>query len=225
MMRFELRQTKDASFTLHDAHMGECYKSQHAARTESYEVFIRRGIEESPLLTPFSNFTVVELGFGLGTNLSCLLEVAPKKFSHSPMRFFSFEIDTSAFYYFEKNTNLPSYYTYFRESLEKRKMQKPFFNFQYKIIKGDFFKNISFFKDNSIDCIFYDPFSPRTSLESWEKEKIHSLFPKIKTQGRIVSYSVSNIAKDAFTSSGFKIKKASLPSILKKRESIIAIKE
>lgn len=224
-MRFEFCQTKDKSFTIYDSRVGECYKSQHAAHTESYEVFIRRGIEENSLFSSHSPFTIVELGFGLGTNLSCLMERVARLTPSSSIQFFSFEKDLSAFYHLRESSFRTPHYIEFQEAIEKNKTQKPFPKFQYKISRGDFFECISSFEDNSIDCVFYDPFSPKASKESWEKNKIQLLFPKMKQKGRIVSYSVSAIAKEAFTSSGFRVEKSPLPPILQKRESLIAIKE
>ena len=71
-MRFTKVITKDGSETLHDARVGESYKSGHAAATESHVVFLKPGVIDHPKLDRCQPFRILELGFGLGMNFDVL---------------------------------------------------------------------------------------------------------------------------------------------------------
>src|SRR5690606_12672997 len=73
-MRFTKVTTRDGSTTLFDARVGESYKSGHAARTETEAVFLTPGVVEHPQRLSASPFRILELGLGLGTNMTTLYE-------------------------------------------------------------------------------------------------------------------------------------------------------
>src|SRR3989344_1540634 len=77
---YTIQQTKDGSPTLFDREAGQCFKSQHAAKSESRFVFIEPGVLQNPLLHAEEDFRVLEIGFGLGTNFMSLLETMPTEY-------------------------------------------------------------------------------------------------------------------------------------------------
>ena len=62
--------TNDNSKTLLIPELGESYHSRHGARTESYHVFIKEGIEQIAL----EKIKIFEMGFGTGLNALLSLE-------------------------------------------------------------------------------------------------------------------------------------------------------
>lgn len=210
-MRFQLKETSDGSLTVFDQEAGEFYKSQHAAKTESELVFVRPGILENIWWQKADPFRVLELGFGLGTNFSHLVE------KNLAVEFTSIEKDLSGADFFIQTEAAPA-------ALKKIFAgEKKFGQVQAKIIEGDFFKILPELK-GPYHAIFFDPFSPKANPMAWTHSLFSLCFQLLAPGGRLVTYSVSRIAKDAAVAAGFEIHKHNTKSTLRKRSALLATK-
>lgn len=212
-MRFEMRQTQDGSLTVFDQEAGECYKSRHAAKAEAEAVFFAPGVKENSWFGKAQPFRVLELGFGLGTNFLYLSE------QNTPLHLCSIERDLSGAEFFLQNENIPELQTIVAE---KHYSSPPY---SAELLHEDFFTALRrLATQEKFHAIFFDPFSPKANPEAWTKELFQLCWDVLEPQGRLVTYSVSRIAKDAASACGFTVQKRDLPPLLQKRSALLAIK-
>jgi tRNA U34 5-methylaminomethyl-2-thiouridine-forming methyltransferase MnmC len=208
-MRFELRETADGSFTVFDGEAGETYKSRHAARTEAEHVFYRPAVLAHPdfAIRPLE---VVELGFGLGTNFQYFLASGFRGTFRSIER----DLAGAEFYL----AHAPD--SDLAELLSRRELTRG--EFRATLIRGDFFEALPTL--TSADAILFDPFSPKANPEAWTRELFSQCYRLLRPGGRLVTYSVSRVAKDVAAEAGFEVSKLKLPDELNKRSSLLAIR-
>ena len=215
--RFRWETTKDGSRTLFDSQSGEAYKSRHAARAESESIYWRHGVSENPLAK--DAFSVLELGFGLGSNLHFLLESWPKTFIHR-FDYLGIDRDLSGARFFWQEENDPYGLSAFVETLSGKNTY-----FEGTLLEEDFLSALAKQKNDSFSTIFFAPFPPKANPESWSQAIFQECFRVLKPKGRLLTYSVSRVAKDCALSAGFRIEKIPLPEILQKRHGLLAIKD
>jgi tRNA U34 5-methylaminomethyl-2-thiouridine-forming methyltransferase MnmC len=211
-MRFRLQNTDDGSLTVFDEQSGESYKSRHAARLEAEHVFFLPGIRENPWLGRAQPLRILELGFGLGTNCSFLSGQGLE------LEFTSIDRDLAGLRFFlaqEKNLFL-------EELLEKREAASGLF--KAKLVEADFLEAMRGMEQEKFHCIYFDPFSPKANPESWSEEIFRQAYELLAPEGRLVTYSVSRVAKDAAAKAGFLVEKREPPPELKKRHALLARK-
>lgn len=209
MHRFQWQTTQSVS-TLFDPEVGECFKSRHDPYLESAEVFFRPGVEENPHYGA-PNFQLLELGLGLGTNLRVLQE---KGFRGKVV---TLERDLSG-----AQAYLEKYPSPLMESLLKDR-QWAGENMQVELRVGQFeeiFPQLS----TPFHGIFFDPFSPKANPLAWSETVFRHCFQLLVPGGRLVTYSVSRVAKENGRKAGFEIHKRDLPAGLQKRSSLLALK-
>lgn len=213
-MRFELRTTNDGSLTVFDAEAGECFKSRHAAALEAELVFFRPGIAENPWLGKAAPFRVLELGFGLGTNALHLKE------KQLPLELYTIERDLSGARFFlehKPDTWLEHLVT------EHSANSGPY---SARILTGDFFDVLPELKAKKqhFHAVYFDPFSPKANPEAWTDALFQLCADLLEPGGRLVTYSVSRLAKDAAKNAQLSVKKLELPPLLQKKSCLLAVK-
>jgi tRNA U34 5-methylaminomethyl-2-thiouridine-forming methyltransferase MnmC len=214
-MRFELRTTSDGSHTVFDTEVGECFKSRHAAALEVEAVFFQPGIAENPWLKKAEPFRVLELGFGLGTNA---LHLKTKALA---LELLSVERDLAgAEFYLAQEPN-----PWLQQLVDTKKASEGPYSAQ--ILVGDFFQVLpELIKQKPrFHAVFFDPFSPKANPEAWTSELFQLAEALLEPEGRLVTYSVSRVAKDAAMAAGLSVEKRHLPPELNKRGSLLAVKE
>lgn len=213
-MRFEFRTTQDGSLTVFDAAAGECFKSRHAAQLEVQAVFLNPGIRENPYFGLVQPFRILELGFGLGTNFLALAE------ERLPLHFTSIERDLSGAKFFLEGQAQPS----LAEIVATKKFRAG--DFHAELLEGDFFSLLPAMaaRGEKFHAIFFDPFSPKANPEAWTDHLFRLASALLYPSGRLVTYSVCRSAKDSAVSAGLEIAKHKLPSALKKRSALVAVK-
>jgi tRNA U34 5-methylaminomethyl-2-thiouridine-forming methyltransferase MnmC len=213
-MRFELRETSDGSLTVFDREAGECFKSRHAARLEAEHVFYAPGVlEHGSYGAP--GFETLELGFGLGTNF---LHFLSRGYAGG---FTSIERDLAGARFFLENGEKDRA---LRELVDSGGFQTE--KMRARIRQGDFFGELRALAKEGYrtDAVLFDPFSPKANPEAWTSELFALVFALLRPQGRLVTYSVSRVAKDAAAAAGFLVEKRELPSALRKRSALLAIR-
>lgn len=213
-MRFELRPTSDGSLTVFDSKAGECFKSRHAAELETKTVFIQPGVQENPWFGRAKPFRVLELGFGLGTNFLSLRQAALS------LDFTSIERDLAGAEFFLEH--FPD--SELAELVNKRSFQRE--GFKARVMEMDFFAALEELTHAGarFHAIFFDPFSPKANPEAWTEKLFSAVAVLMEPDARLVTYSVSRIAKDAAAAAGLAIEKHKLPLTLNKRSALLATK-
>jgi len=213
-MRFTFRPTNDGSLTVFDLEAGECFKSRHAARLEAETVFFSPGVANNPWYGNAEPFRVLELGFGLGTNFLYCLERGFKG------EYITVERDLAGSrFYLDREPNA---------SLTKL-VGEGFFEsggLRAKLLEDDFFAILPLLHEQGFQAhaIFFDPFSPKSNPDCWTPSFFRLVASLLAPGGRLVSYSVSRGAKDGAAAAGLVVEKHKLPSALKKRSALLAIK-
>lgn len=213
-MRFRVQPTKDG-ITVFDEEAGECFKSRHSAFTETEEVFYRPGVAENPWRERAHPFRILELGFGLGTNF---LHLASKK--ETSLELVSVERDLAgARFYLEQEAN-PA----LAEILANGHFKAG--GYLARIEEGDFFHVLPALhaRGERFHAVYFDPFSPKANPEAWTTELFSLAYALLEPEGRLVTYSVSRVAKDGAAAAGFIASKRDLPEELQKRNALLAVK-
>lgn len=213
-IHYSVITTADGSKTLLDPETGECFKSQHASATESWEVFYQPAVIQHPLWNKESPLRILELGFGTGTNLRLGLE------RDLPIEYVSIDKTYSPGEFFQKIDPYPNLSNALQ--IRKGKLGRVAFH----LIEGEFEAILAqlILEKRLFEVIFFDPFSPLKNPSVWTPQIFSLAFELLSRQGRLVTYSVSRVAKDSAAAAGFTVHKLALPKILKKRSSLLAIK-
>ncbi len=213
-MRFRVQETLNG-LTVFDSEAGECFKSRHSALLEAEEVFFRPAFLESPWRGKARPFRILELGFGLGTNF---LHLEAK--SEGPLELVSVERDLAgARFYLEQEHQAP-----LSQILESGRYVKG--DFTARIEEGDFFRVLPALKERGerFHAVYFDPFSPKANPEAWTNALFSLSYALLAPEGRLVTYSVSRVAKDGAAQAGFLVTKRDLPAELQKRNALLAVK-
>jgi tRNA U34 5-methylaminomethyl-2-thiouridine-forming methyltransferase MnmC len=220
MERFTSSITADGSHTLFDAQWGETFKSRHAAGLESQEVFIRPGVLENPRFREERTFHILEMGLGLATNCrACLATVSNK----TSFIYTAIEADLAGLETLLSTNQIETSNHSWIQTLLREGKAMPRPGFEVRLINEKFIPALDALP-GPFDAIFHDPFSPARNPEGWTEEIAKKLFQVLSPNGRLVTYSVSRIAKEIFSKAGFEMTKLRLPELLHKRESLLAIK-
>ncbi|WP_448588112.1 tRNA (5-methylaminomethyl-2-thiouridine)(34)-methyltransferase MnmD [Thermocrinis sp.] len=195
-----LVRTKDGSFTLISERYGEPYHSLTAgAITECLEKFI----EPSELLKKAQGakvISVVDVGFGLGYNLTVLLKKLRDLSKGVYVRIISFEKELP-----EEPPAPPEEYRAFWSLLWENlpKFEKEGIHFE--LLLGDARREVQKSKDFQADAILHDAFSPYKNPELWSLEFLKELVKLLKPDGVWVSYTSSLAVRKALRILGLRL--------------------
>lgn len=231
--------TADGSWTLRNPIYKEYYRSVYGAKTESRKIFIdsceiRKKIEEK------SNVSIIEIGLGLGINLSETLSVfdecdCPDKY----INYIALEKDLSGLEHAITLEILPiGRLKIFKKLIETREYEDA--RIKIFVIKGDARYNIKKISNN-FDAIYLDPFSSEKNPELWTYDFIRELKKRMKDDAILATYSSAFSFRGALIRSGFYVgdieslgrrragtiaalKKDTLPALLSEKELNIILK-
>lgn len=225
LARFTVALTADGSLTAFDARAGEAFKSRHAAATESEKVFIEPGFRHHPLRETAGPFRILELGLGLATNLRALVACLRELPEPAALEYEGIERDTAGLAYMRAHD--PALGESWLMELLAKGASSPQAAVSLRLHACEFLpalERLTETASGSFHTIFFDPFSPKANPDAWTDPYFRLAFRLLVPGGRLVTYSVSRVAKDGLASAGFWIEKRRLPQILRKREGLIATK-
>lgn len=75
--------------------------------------------------------------------------------------------------------------------------------------------------DDRFDAVYFDPYSPDAAPQLWTADIFAALFGELQTDGRLVTYCVSRVVRDALATAGFAVRRVPGPAG-GKREVLIA---
>lgn len=197
--------TEDGSQTLHSDLYGEACHSTTGAKTETLLHYLE-GCEVKTRLNCFSEFQILEVGFGLGLGFLTTLEVLGDV---HPWHFVSMEIDPDLVKWFlEEYKEIPV--------IKNAKWSNPHLveaesgNVKLSIVVGDARVELApYFETHHFNfhAIFQDAFSPKRNPHLWTVEWF-TLLKKHSHQDCILStYSASSSIRKSLLESGWVISK------------------
>ena len=231
MLSRKIILTEDGSATIHLAEWNESYHSKHGAVQEAYHVFIRNGLD---FFRESSEISILEIGFGTGLNaLISFLESSEgnQKINYTgiekypvleeefrvlnyPKALKQFQPDLK----FSETEILEIYNSLMNAQWEEFQSIHP--NFQLKKAQADFLEFD--YPKETFDLIYFDAFGARVQPELWTEELFEKLFPSLKSDGVLTTYSSKGSVRRTLISVGFRVEKR--PGPPGKREMLVAFK-
>ena len=218
MGNYKLITTEDGSETLYDPNYDQTMHSMSGAWDESIKKHI---IPSKILQLQQKNITVLDVGFGLGYNISALLHQNRILKLNKQFTIISLE----------KNRDFQNFLNSIKfnddRQIEYKKIIELFNNGFYqdescsiKLLFGDARENIKRINNIKFDAIFYDPFSPGKNPEMWSLDIFRIIVNLIKTTGILTTYSSALQIRRAMFDNGFILGRG--PSVGKKRDGTVA---
>ncbi len=219
-MKRKIVFTDDGSTTIHLETWNEHYHSKHGAIREAYHVFIKNGLFH----LPFSEITILEMGFGTGLNALITYLEAEKnrlKINYVGMEAFPVtkeELDQLNFATELGETTLTSVFAEMHATpWEQSVTLSNFFSLHKQ--KQDF---LSLRGHHLFNLVYFDAFGPRVQPELWTEEVFEKTFRVLKDSGVLVTYSAKGSVRRAMQNVGFTVER--LPGPPGKREMLRATK-
>ena len=225
----EICETSDKSTTLLHKEYNTHYRSIHGAASESDWVFI----QGSQILHQ-DIWTVAELGFGLGTNFSKLIE---HSWEHqNPIHYIAFDHQPLPPEVIPQKEN-PSDFEVFAHALITNLLLQSRDSHQSVTIESAHVKvtlhpfdllNIPLIDQSTpqsqpfppVLAFFHDPFGPAANPEAWTVECFQRIAQILHPDGIMTTYGAAGHARRAMVAAGLHI--ASAPGFGKKREITFA---
>ncbi len=223
-MKREWVKTADESQTLWVPELKQHYHSHHGAVQESRHVFLKSG------LAPLAERTLVKiLEVGFGTGLNALLTFYEKANPKQEIHFHSIEkyplkpeewqgMEVGAF--LSEHPSAPQTYQALHEAAWNTEVSISE-SFTLKKEQTDL-KDFSV-KENSVDLIYFDAFSPGAQADLWTIEVFEKMQRALRPGGILVTYCVMGAVRRAMQSAGLRVTK--IPGPPGKREMVRAYKD
>jgi tRNA U34 5-methylaminomethyl-2-thiouridine-forming methyltransferase MnmC len=190
----KLVKTQDGSFTVFNEAANEHYHSISGALEEAFEKHVNAiGVE--------GGFCILDFCFGLGYN-----SIAATK-NHNNLHIIGLENDieiVKTIQTLEVPEEIKTEFDAFRNLAEKMEITDSNNN-TIKLIIGDALQTISYFPGNFFDRVFFDPFSPSKQPEMWSEEIFQKVFSKMKSGGKLSTYSCAKWIRANMKSAGFTV--------------------
>lgn len=203
---YELIQTDDESWAIYSDFYRENSHSLAGAESETRYNFLE-GCEVAKRCLEFDNYTILEVGFGIGNGLATTyefwkqLERRPKHFL-----FISQEIDHELVdYAFNQGP--------YAEKLQSLHLNSPMgwtteiddCRFEVKVLPGDARQSVLDIKDKSIHAIFQDAYSPGKNPSLWTLEWFEQLHRISAEKAIMATYSASARVRKAMVEGGWHV--------------------
>lgn len=218
----ELYQTEDNSLTVLHRTLDAHYRSTHGANTESKWVFY-----DGCQLATQPNWKVLEVGFGLGTNLHTLLTEREKCPTPPNIEYIGLDhqpipldiVQNLKMQHPDMADILESLLTQISMGKEKAIWQTDSIHIELwamDVLDAEL-------RSNWANAIFHDPFGPSTNPESWTPEIFQHLADCLAPNGILSTYGAAGHARRSMVSAG--LWTASSKGFGRKREMTIASKD
>lgn len=240
--RWRVRLTDDGSPTLVEVANGQAMHSGCGARAETRHVYLDGG-GVSERLDQHRPTRVLEVGFGSG--MAWLLTADRAVRNQTPLFYQAFEIslppaavirqlDLGRF--LDHPALLDAFCDWLatvepRDALPDRPITLPEFRFQTATLRLRLLDAVRWSVtrttaappagDEPFDAVYFDPYSPEAAPQLWNATMFAALRGELQAEGRLVTYCVSRVVRDALASAGFAVRRVPGPTG-GKREVLIA---
>ena len=226
-----VRTTKDGSPTLFSERYQQTYHSIHGSLTESNYIFLdATGVRDR--LQRREETNILEVGMGTGLNFLLTSQEAIE--SQTPLTYWTIEhtiIQQNTFQelHFENfiaDQNLLNAYSAALDTLFSAPPNNTY-SFTFKehihlhVLKGDATEIV--IPDHQFHAVYQDAFSPDVNPELWSALFFQRIYNTMQPNGRLATFSVRRLVRDALSEAGFLIQKRPGPPG-GKREMLLAIK-
>ncbi len=216
----ELCQTEDNSWTVLHKELDAHYRSMHGAESESEWVFVN-----GTRLLNQPRWNVVELGFGLGTNLQTVLNVRSTLSNPPPLHYIGLDhqpIPMSVLQALHTDSPHRPWLIELLGQIERgasiARVDIPEQQVRLELHSTDL--HTASLPQNWATAFFHDPFGPKTNPESWTLEAFQTIKDCMAQDGVLATYGAAGHARRALASAGFWI--ASTKGFGQKREMTVA---
>lgn len=214
MAEVEIIETGDGSLTGKHLETGATYRSVFGAVTEVRHVFI----ESTGMHDAHGKWTVVELGFGLGTSFCETAALASEL--GIELDYYSVERDPAPARVVESRAS--EWAEFAARNLghlhSNETVQASSGNVSLTLLRTEW-RGVEL-PAGSADGIYFDPFGPRVNPESWREEDFRIALEVLKPRGRLATYSAAGHVRRAMAAADFVL--ATRPGPGHKREITVA---
>lgn len=187
-------KTQDGSYTVFNETADEHYHSISGALEEAFEKHVNAiGVEDG--------FHILDFCFGLGYNSIAAIK------NHNNLKIIGLENDLEIVKAL-KNLKVPeeiqTELDAFRDISEKLEITD-LNNNTIRLIIGDALRTIDELPNDYFDRVFFDPFSPQKQPEMWSEEIFQKVFNKMKSGGKLSTYSCAKWIRNNMQNAGFKV--------------------
>lgn len=197
----EYVRTLDGSYTLKSERFGEFYHSFTGACEESELKYVGPcKIHERALS---GKLRILDFCFGVGYNSAAAIEAALAVNPSCEIEIVGLELDDTLLDHL--HALHPKWKSYrLVEQLKRDKLEVREGNVTITLILGDAAQTIR--KVNGpFDCVFYDPFSPKTCPELWSVEIFKEVALLLSPTGVLATYSCARMVRENLKSAGFSV--------------------
>tara|TARA_Y100000310_G_C20574216_1_gene759664 strand:+ start:610 stop:1272 length:663 start_codon:yes stop_codon:yes gene_type:complete len=195
--------TRDGSETFVNEHYNESYHSFTGAVEEATEKYCKP-TKIAQLAEEKGEFTLLDFAFGMGYNSAMAIAIARGANPDCKITVIGLENDAKIVEKIQEvNPKIPGYEQY--KFLTSKHLIHTCYNdtVTIQILLGDARETIKQIDDNSVDVIFYDPFSPKTQAEMWTKELFLEVKRILKPKtGVMATYSCARMPRDNMKAAG-----------------------
>ena len=187
--------TSDGSPTFWNEEIQEYHHSITGAKEEAVRKFV-----EPCNLYERDYLVLVDVCFGLGYNTAAALDILKGK----KVKIIGLENDEKVLQLIPHVSPPFATYPFIQDCIRKGYHGKRM-GWELHILLGDAREKIKQIANNSIDCIFLDPFSPKKQPELWTREFMRELYRVIKSKGILTTYSCARSVRENLKAVGFSV--------------------
>jgi len=192
--------TADGSETFLNEEIQETYHSHTGAVEEALKKYaIPCKIKE---LAQTGKVTILDACAGMGYNAAMGIQVALEENPDCKVEVVGLEIDPEIIKKIQEvNPAIPAF-KYFKK-ITPTNLEVKEGNVHIKYILGDAHETSKLLPEEYFDAIFFDPFSPKSAPDMWNKEFFDQMYRVIKRNGILATFSCARMARDNMAAAGF----------------------
>ncbi|MFW5808827.1 MAG: tRNA (5-methylaminomethyl-2-thiouridine)(34)-methyltransferase MnmD, partial [Spirochaetota bacterium] len=197
-----LIETGDGTKTLHHAAFGENTHTRYGAYTES----LYRHVYPSLALDKGGEITVLDIGFGLGYNILALITESAGRKNITRITVHSFEYDQNLAAFLDEirfGDKRDKMYDKIRLLYSRNTYEDGSLSLHLHFGDARSSLRTLMLQENSIDAVFHDPHSPGKNSELWTTEFFRLLYPAMKVDALLTTYSSALHIRHALLEAGF----------------------
>ena len=191
--------TADKTESFLNEKVGESYHSQTGAVEEALKKYaIPCKIKE---LAKTGKVVILDMFFGMGYNSAMAVTVALDENPNCEVEVIGVENDPEIVKKIQEVNPPIDFFKHYKK-LEKDNLEFKEGKVKVKLLLGDAREEVKKLKDEYFDCIFYDPFSPKTSPEMWTEELFKEMFRVMNKTAILATYSCARLGRDNMSKAG-----------------------
>lgn len=191
--------TRDGSETFLNEQVKETYHSQTGAVEEALKKYaIPCKIKE---LAKSGRITILDVCSGMGYNSAMAINVALEENPDCEVEVVGLEYDVEIIKKIQE-VNPPIKFFQHYKKLNPKNLHFQEGKVSVKYILGDARETCKQLPDNYFDAVFFDPFSPQSAPEMWQKEFFQEMWRVMKRTGILATYSCARMARDNMAAAG-----------------------